>query len=439
MVFDIAYIIILNSDFIMDYEPANEAGPSNTNRSSSPALQPPSPTLVATAPARMPPPPRSKPRAAPLASSQATAVAPSSQPQVLVSPGRVTRERERDAAARLQANAIPPQPQAVQNPPKKPSSKVVARSKPGSSSTAGQAAMKTTINSKPDRQRFADPALASESTRVSNEVRVPYYRVTRSKSKSLEPMIATDADKTKQGKKVVEDKSLVPVIEDENIAGENIGEHVETLEVEIPSIASTGSGIGQSHAEEEAVDELLNEEASAVHDEDEDKDELAAHESEDDAQTRRALQNELPANDSDDTDESDEELARGLQDKPKPQGVMRLKAQFNPSVKGSSGYTRSPSTADIAGTNRRPSQSNLGGNPLRIASVATTTPINARTRAARAALAKAPQPTFPSPGTKARVLREQMDEQLKRANYQPPLGTRAHELLSSSGKARRSG
>jgi len=215
----------------------------------------------------------------------------------------------------------------------------------------------------------------------------PPFRNTRARSRSLEPIIVAK-EKNKGKGKGKKKPILQPVFEDQ----------AAKVEVDIPALSPTHTGpTKETYEEEEAVDQLLSE---------------GFMESHDDAQVRMALENPGQfggaAGDTEDEDESEKEddlekllKARDaktkatIRSKPLASGASRPQINMSP-VAGQSAH-------------------NLLSTPVP----------NRRTRLTRAADVEALETTFPTPGSRARVVREQAEEELKRAPYEPPAGTRA--------------
>jgi hypothetical protein len=255
----------------------------------------------------------------------------------------------------------------------------VARKKsaPSQTTSGGGAAQKTAPKRAPNAAVVPLPAQEEQ----------PPFRNTRARSRSLEPIMAPKAkDKGKgKGRKT---PILQPVFED----------RAAKVEVDIPvlSLTETGSA-GETYEEEVAVDQLLSE---------------GFRESLDDAQVRMALENPAQVDgvtrDTEDEDESEEEdeLEKLLK-------ARDAKTKATPSSKPSA------SGASRLQTNM---SSQSAYNPL--SNISTPVP-KRRTRSTRAAAVSALEPTFPTPGSRARAIREQEQEELKRAPYEPPVGTRA--------------
>jgi hypothetical protein len=171
-------------------------------------------------------------------------------------------------------------------------------------------------------------------------------------------------------------------------------------EVDIPALSLTQTGpTRETYEEEEAVHQLLSE---------------GLMESHDDAQVRMALENPGQvggaARDTEDEDESEEE-----------DELEKLLKARDAKAKATA---RSKPLASRPQTNMSPMANQSAYN---LNNVSTPVP-NRRTRSTRAAAVSALGPTFPSPGSRARVVREQQEEELKRAPYEPPVGTRASVL-----------
>lgn len=360
----------------------DEPGPSYTQHS--PAL--PSPTLAEPSQ-----PARQRTRTSSIPPNTNTQPPSGSVPVIFsspaqASPGRLTRERARDAAARAQAS--------LSHKPVQDESNAVNVPIPVASKK-GRAARK----------------IASNSTRAVDPM-VLQPRMTRARSRSVDPTAAENAQKAstkaKGKKKAI---SLAPLgEEDDDLVASDHG-----VAIVIPddnTVHSVSGNSAQTGVEEDAVDDILNED---------DKDDI--EESEDDAQTRRVLENptgkSATADDQETNEDSDEELARRLQDEPRPPLLPKSKpAQLE-----------SPAKIDLATVHVLPANRKQQQPPL-------VTPLTRRTRAGRTAAkqaAAAPiltrqRKVFPSPGTKASEVMDRWDEASKREEYQPPLGTKAREL-----------
>jgi len=260
------------------------------------------------------------------------------------------------------------------------------------SNTAAVAKKQTTGGSGAARKtaptRAPNPALASAPVPApAQEEQPPPFRITRARSRSLEPIAMVKKDKGKgkgKGKEKKRTPILQPVFEDQAIV--KVEAHIPP-----PPLSETGP-TRETYEEEEAVDQLLSE---------------AVMEPEDDAQVRRAFEDFLQAGDEgadaeeDDESEEEDELEKLLKARDtKSQATARSK----PSANGS------------------PTASRSTYSPL----INISTPVpGRRTRSTHVAAVSLLQSTFPSPGSRASVVREKKERELKRAPYEPPAGTRA--------------
>lgn len=340
----------------------DEPGPSNTQRSPSLISLPPSPTLVQVRS-------RPVPTTQGPTSSQATIVASQHQPRT---------------------RAVQPHANPLQNPS---NTAAVAKKQSAPSQTAGGsgAARKTAP------KRAPNPALASASVPApAQEEQPPPFRITRARSRSLEPIaMVKEKDKGKgkgKGKEKKRTPILQPVFEDQAIV--KVEAHIPP-----PPLSETGP-TRETYEEEEAVDQLLSE---------------AVMEPEDDAQVRKAFEDFLQAGDEgadaeeDDESEEEDELEKLLK-------ARDTKSQATARSKPSASGTSRPAA------NGSPTASRFTYSPL----INISTPVpSRRTRSTHVAAVSLRERTFPSPGSRASVVREKKERELKRAPYEPPAGTRA--------------
>ena len=335
----------------------DEPGPSNTQRSPSLVL-PSSPTVAHhnhAGPYRAPPAPTQDTM---VMSTQATLIA--TQPQPITRPAQT-------------------QTQTKANPPQNLSNTTAVRQEQPVPSTGGGRAARKTVP-----KRVPNTAAVVPSAPVQMEQRP--LRITRARSRSVDPNVASKAkDKGKgKGKQI---PALRPVFEDPAVGRDE-------------GISQSGL-TGETYEEEDAVDHLLIE---------------ASMEPEDDAQIRRVLENpdqlgkEETEEDEDDEDEDElDRLVKARAAKEKATSRSKPAVSANPLRPG---------------TNINRSTGSSTGNPL----TNTHTPITGQsTRTATAAVEMALESNFPSPGSRARAVREKMERESRKAQYEPPEGTRAHK------------
>lgn len=313
------------------------------------------------------------------------------------------------------------------------------------------------INNRPAARKKAGPRYPPSP---------PVPRITRARSRSMDPTpTIAKADKAKKGKREGRTYALVPVVEnqaddqrDNDIEEEKLNGDLgdEQLEDELvdagPSFAGAAvSGRTQTFEDEHVVDDLLNEEGGSTLILDAEPE----FEDEDDAQTRHAFetadQNEHEH--EDDVEDDVEDIGEGggglarrhslnlsmnleaidrLQNRHKTRRGSRAPSVFASSSRSNLNMPMPPFEINGAPSLRsRPSiaPSSSDPNPSMISQLVTPVPLNRRTRSSRAAELI---PQFPSPGTRARDVKEQKERESKHTPYEPPAGTRA-----SAHKARR--
>lgn len=248
----------------------------------------------------------------------------------------------------------------------------------------------------------------------------PVPRITRAQSKSLEPAsIITKASEATKTKGKGRASALVPVAEtqmDEEHESD-FEEHDEQIDAGPQNAAI--SGRTQTYEEEHAVDGLLNEGASTV---------VMDPEPEDDAQTKRAFE---AADNDDNEDDHMEDVGEDARLHPlNLSAIDRLQSRHK-TRRSSRAHSRAPSV--FASRSNQP-LFEVNGAPSLRSSIAPpsqlVTPMPHRRT--RSTLVTEFNPQFPSPGTRAKDVKEQKERESKHTPYEPPVGTRA-----SAHKARR--
>lgn len=271
------------------------------------------------------------------------------------------------------------------------------------------------------RALLAAPPMASTSGTISNPLVVTKAarkkvgrasapvptttRVTRARSKSLEP--TAHPANTAQGKGKGRASALATVAEDHDNDNDTFED-----DVGIPSVGASHAAIsGYTNDEEDAVDELLNEDASAM---------VKGTEPEDDAQIRRALQ------------EADEEEQEEEQERVFNPGGLDKFVDRHRRLRSSRAPSAAPSYQPLFDVQNAMALSRSSVAPQALNPLTTPAP-HRRTRSSRGVIPVS-ETAFPSPGTRAKVVKEQKESESRRTPYEPPKGTRA-----SAHKARRLG
>ncbi|KAF7974245.1 hypothetical protein HWV62_13138 [Athelia sp. TMB] len=236
------------------------------------------------------------------------------------------------------------------------------------------------------------------------------FRVTRARSQPLEPTLAT-ATATEPTK--TEGKSrasaLVPVVEDR---ADDEREEAEEAE-EIPAVPSFAAISGRTLDEENAVDNLLND---------------GELEPEDDAQTRRAFE-AAQENDEDGEDAGVQSRSLNLNLSALDRHLSRHKTRRSSRAPSVIAARANPPLFDAQNRNGAPSVRSSMAPPSQL-----FTPLPYRRTRSTHIPDPVTLPLFPSPGTRAKAVKDTRERESKGTPYEPPSGTRA-----SAHKARRLG